>query len=476
MAARRVSRLIGGGVLFNLFLMLPASAADLHHCEGTLTRPNGASLTVKGFGDTEDEAKTSTEQAARLLASQAILIGGIQAWLGGADEQQAAIESTLTNEGSKQLGAPGWKLDLGACAVDTITDGASYTATWSEGAEDISRPTPALAMEAARRRACVPTYQRRLLEKIEPALGDPEQLSTLSELETVLDGIAACWSAEPPTVNPSDKAIEASSGATRCSAIGPDASAIALGFGGDPEHAAEHALRQNVLVRTLTAVSALADHSDLPDPSARIEKMAPAIRSLVGLSGSSDTVDRARLACANVTPSRMTWRAVDKRAKACNAASWLERPKSDVPGDQAAAFVDGTCQLQIAPTFQIVRFAARSADSAKKRSMLSSAYKVSGDCAATCYREVTWGEAPKAVRLAGAPDRSSKRAVTDSLKPLAEGKSLTGLELLPTLQEPAALKSLLDGEVSKKLRPELRTLHTKADRWKEIDGNWILLP
>lgn len=458
-----------------LYLSVAALAADVHQCTSTATGPGGATYEVTGFGSSEAEAWHGAEQSGRLIGSQSTLRQGIQAWLGGTPEEQAGVTATLT-KGTESLAVPGWKLKKGACQVVKVEDGASYTSTWIVGSEETRRPTPAMAIEASRRRACLPMYQRNLMQVLDEVLKQPEAATKLSQLDGTFSEFAACWTGTPPTASPHAEPIP-SEGPARCSAIDGTGSPVAVGFGESPEAAAEQAIRQSVFTRTQATISTLAKaYADHPTADARRAQMEPALRALVGISGPSDAVDRSRLACASVTPSALTWWPPGATAKACNAASWTERPKTVVEPSAAATFLDGTCHLQVSPTFEIVRFASRDAEPERLSEMLTSAYRVTGMCSSNCYATANWGTAPTPVTLHGAPDRTSQKAVLDALVPLTEGKSLTGLELLPTLQDPAALGELLSGEIGKRLRDDLKALPSKAERWKQIDGNWILLP
>ena len=457
-----------------LVLSTAALAADVHKCTSTATGPGGAVFEVAGFGGTEPMAQHSAEQSARLLGSQSTLRQAVQAWFGGTPEEQAGVAATLI-QGTAILAVPGWSLTHGPCEVTAVEDGASYTATWIVGSEETRRPTPAMAIEAARRRACLPMYQRNLMQVLDEVLRAPDATGKLSQLDGTFNEFAACWTGTPPAASPHTEPLP-TGGPARCSAIDGAGEAVAIGFGPTPEHAAEQAIRQAVYTRTQRTLSDLAGTFSEKTETERRAAMEPALRALVGISGASDAVDRARLACATVTPSMLTWWPQGTIAKACNAASWTERPKSVVDAAGAPAFLDGTCHMQVSPTFEIVRFASRDASPDRMSEMLTSAYRVTGMCAAACYATSTWGTAPTAYTLHGAPDRTSQKAVLDSLVPLTNGQSLTGLELLPTLQDPSALGALLSGQIGTKLKEDLKALPSKPERWRQIDGNWILLP
>lgn len=459
-----------------ILLWNAALAADVHRCALDLEGPSGAAHQVAGFGDDEAAASQSARQAARLLAQSRTLLTGIQAWYPGTPEATAPLMSVLDHKGTKELAVAGWSMKPAGCTTSTVEDAASFTASWAVGSEEVQRPGAAGAIEASRRRACLPMLQRNLMQVVDTVIKDEAQLGKLSTLDGAWTEFATCWTGQGPTPAPNTEAFPDVEGAARCSAIDGKGEVVALGFGGSLETAAEHAIRQGALMRMHRAMHALAETVlDKPAEEQR-EAMKPTLRALVGLAGASDAVDRTRVACAKVTPGPIRWLVQGRRVKACNAASWTERPKTNVEPDDAAAFLDGTCSMQISPTFEIVRFAGRAAEPAKKANMLTSAFNVTGDCAAACYRESSWGAVGEPLTLHGAPDRTSQKAVITSLDPLVQGKSLTGLELLPTLQDPTALGSLLSGELSTRLKGEIKTLPSKPERWKQIDGNWILLP
>lgn len=459
-----------------IFLWNLAMAADVHRCDVQIAGPLGAEQRVAGFGDDEAQARRSALQAARILAQSSLLRRGIQAWYPGGVEAQAPLGGVLDHKGSKDLAVPGWTLVTAGCEKAETEAGTSYTATWAVGSEEVRRSNPARAIEASRRRACLPLLQRNLMQIVDQVIKDETQVGQLASLDGTWNEFATCWTGEAPPAAPSTEPFPDTSGPARCAAIDGDGEPVSLGFGGSAEAAAEQALRQGVWLRMQRAVHQLAQVS-LEKPAAEQKAaMAAPLRALVGLAGASDAVDRTRLACAAVTPGPIRWPVQGRRVKACNAASWTERPRTDVKAVDAPAFLDGTCTMQISPTFEIVRFAGRSADPPRKAEMITSAFNVTGDCATACYREAIWGTVGAPVRLHAAPDRSSKAAVIDSLKPLVDGKSLTGLELLPTLQDPGALGALLSGELSAKLKSEARALPGQAERWKQVEGNWILLP
>ena len=348
------------------------------------------------------------------------------------------------------------------------------------GAEAVVRTSPGAALEAARRRACLPAYQSALLDGLEASSKpDADRNASLDPLLRSIPSLTACWTADAPAPTATASLGPDSAKPGRCSSIGADGTSVARGFGSSVESAAEDAIRRSVISRTSNAIATVASlrYAELQKGKAD-GPIRDAMGGLTALSGATDAIDRSRLACSTAVPSPATWRPTDDvRAADCNAASWTEMPKDPITATVAASFTTGVCELQVAPTVEIFQFAIAKASGRKQTELAQNAYKVTGACEVDCIAHVSWGGEPVPFRLAGTPDRSSKDSVLSALTPVTSGsKPVEGLSLLPTLQTPAQLESLLSGELGARLAAELRDLGGRAERWKTVEGQWILLP
>lgn len=455
-----------------------AQAADLHTCKATLTSSTGQSTHLVGHGTTEADAKRAARQSARLLADQRLIIEVGLAWAAGSQAHADHLASWVSTEGTRSFAAPGWTFALGDCAIAPMPAASAWSARWTSGSEIVTRISAADAIEAARRRSCFTLYQvsfMQTLKRLEDDGADP--FSTLTPWEGAWSQLAQCWSQATPTATPAEPVGPDSEGPARCSAIGTDGTSVAMGFGTTAERAAEDALRQSVIARTRSLVGQMGTVRVVDPPADRAKKVSALLGQLATFTGASDAVDRARLACSTVTPEKVKWRPSGRREQDCNLASWTERPTTPVEPEKAGAFLDETCTLQVDPTMQIIRFSLRGAEGDKRDTLVGSAYRVAADCEAVCYADAMWGAEPKPFTLAGVADRTDKKNVISSLQEAASsGKPLVGLELLPTQQDPAALGALFSGETWAKLQGELKTLPAATDRWKQLEGHWILLP
>ncbi len=466
---------------FQLVLALtsPASAADLHTCAATVSTDT-LSVPVSGFGSSEAEARRNARQAARLLADQRLVLESGLAWLGGSAPHAERLASWVKTTGTRSFASPGWTFEMGECSTENLPDAPAFEATWSSGSESLVRVHPADALEASRRRACFPLYQVAFTQTLEKATQSESGVSadSLTPWEGAWNQLAQCYGQEPPKPAASTPMGPDSPGPARCSAIGPDGTAVAQGFGATAERAAEDALQQSVVGRARTLAGEVNRVRAVVDRADRAAELTTLLKRITTFTGASDVIDRARLACSTVTPGPVEWRPKGRMEKDCNSASWTERPRDPVPTDQAGAFLDTTCALQVDPTMQIVRFSLRGSTGDKRDDYVASAFRVASTCEAACQATATWGTDAKPFTLAGVADRTDKRKVVASLKLAAEGSGppLKGLELLPTAQTPAALGALFSGETWERLKAELPSLASKPERWTQLEGHWIVLP
>jgi len=454
-----------------------ASAAELHTCNASLSSTGGTATPLAGFGSTEAEARRAVRQSARLLADQRVVIEAGLAWAAGSTEHADSLAGFVGDRGTPELAAPGWTLKIDGCSSTSLEDSAAWSARWSSSSETVTRITPADAIEASRRRACFTLYQVSFMQTLKKAEESGDLAGTLSTWEGAWSQLAQCFAGSTPTPIPATAMGPDSTGPARCAAIGPDGNAVAMGFGSTAERAAEDALRQSVIARTRRIIGQMGRTKVVDPPAGQSATHLAHLSQIATFTGASDAVDRARLACATLTPSKLTWYPTGRLATDCNRAAWTERPTTTVAPADAGAFLDTTCTTQVDPTMQIIRFSLRGTEGAKRDGLVGSAFRVSATCEAACYSDAVWGSAPKPFTLAGVANRTDKRKVIASLKAAADGGApLAGLELLPTQQDPAALGLLFSGETWTQLKAEFGSLPSKADRWKQLEGHWILLP
>jgi hypothetical protein len=457
--------------LLTIVLSSSAAAAELHTCAATANGPDGSTFTVSGYGADEADARRAARQSARLLADQRLLLEVGTAWLGGGGPER--LSSWILAKTDPDFAVPGWTLQAGACSSSTLAGDGGWAARWTQANENVVRATPADALEGARRRACLTNYQVQYLQTLKARVGGgaPEALSSWDGAWMQL---VQCWEQAPPTPVPAE--LLDTPGPTRCVAIGPTGASRAVGYGTSAERAAEDALRQLVIAQSRAVAGEVGSVVANPDPTDREAKIGERMARLAALTGPSDAVDRARLACSSITAGPVVWKGAGRLEKDCNPASWTERPKTVVEASGAGAFLDGTCALQVSSTMQIVGFSLRGAEGPKRDELVASALRTAGSCESNCYADAVWGTLPRPVQLAGAPDRSDKKKVVASLEAAMKGDALKGLQLLPTLQDPAALGRLFDGSLWGALGPQLKTLAVTTEKWKQVEGHWIVLP
>ncbi|MCB9694274.1 MAG: hypothetical protein H6736_20890 [Alphaproteobacteria bacterium] len=461
-----------------LFLLSIAGATELHTCEATAKGPAGTELAVRAFGGSEADARRSVRQSARFLVDQRLLLDATLAWWAEDPEARDRLAGTVSFAGSADLAAPGWSLSPVTCAHAATPMEGRWTASWTKEGPEVHRAHPADALEASRRRACVSGYQIQVMQALK-ALADVPAEGRAAGLEpwrSAIGELEACWSATPPDTVPEERPVDATP--TQCTALAHNGGRLAVGYGAGAERAAEDALEQSLLVRTRRLLGRVGRANAIvaaqEGEAAADAKIMEALGRIAGLTGPSDAVDRARLACTGVTPGPLRWKPTESEAVTCNNMSWTERPTTPVALADAGGFLDGTCALQVDPTLQIVRFSLRGATGEKRDQMVSSAYMITGTCESACYGNATWGTPDKPVVLEGAPDRTDKRAVLAELRALDAANPMAGLAFMPTLQDPESLAGLFDGTLVPALQAEASRL--PAERWRQVDGHWILLP
>jgi hypothetical protein len=394
----------------------------------------------------------------------------------------------VNTTGTKSFASPGWTFEVVDCTTQTIPTPESdaptaFEATWQSGSETVVRVHPADALEAARRRACFPLFQVPFTQTLDKATqaaaesGTPVAVEQLTPWEGAWLQLAQCYAQEAPKPTVATALGDDSEGPARCSAIGPDGSAVAQGFGATAERAAEDALQQSVVGRARALAGEVNRVRAVVAPAERAAELTTLLKGITTFTGASDVIDRARLACSTVTPGTMRWYPKGRLQQDCNSASWTERPKDPVAPADAGAFLDETCAMQVDPTMQIVRFSLRGSTGDKRDDYVASAFRVASTCESSCQADAKWGTEPRPFTLAGVADRTDKRKVVASLKEAANGGApLKGLELLPTEQTPAALGALFSGETWTALKAELSSLAGKPERWTQLEGHWIVLP
>jgi hypothetical protein len=460
-----------------LLLLSLAQAADLHTCKATATGPDGHSMTLRGFGATAAEAKRAARQSARFLADQHVLVAATRGWYGNDPGALDDLAASVRTKGTEGFAVPGWTLTAGECTTEGVEDGALHTTRWTEGGPEVTRTHPADAREAARRRGCVGPYQIAFMQTLKKAVGSEPSArpGAMQPLTAALSKLQTCWAGPPSKLTPSGEASAVEGNTAQCTAIDHRGGRLAVGYGADPERAAEDALRQSLLVRTRDLIGDLGHAADriraTEGDEAAQAKMVQILERVAGLTGASDAIDRSRLACNLVTPGPLTWKPEGVDARACNAMSWTERPTTPVTLSDAGAFLDTTCALQVDPTMAIVRFSLPKEAGPKREQIIASAMMIGGRCEATCLGSSTWGTVGKPVVLRDAPDRTSKNAVIQAVRAL-DTDPMAGMGVLPTLQDPDALKGLFDGTLVPALQKDVYRL--PADRWKRLDQHWIL--
>lgn len=295
--------------LLALFLLaisplFPAHAARVERCEVALHLPAGT-VTLAGHGATVDAAWRSAERTAATvgaLHAQIGLLGGLVVdpayALGRHARQLQRVASVDDGPGP----APGVRIERGTCTrlrLPRNPSGAAWAVIWRPGEAEILRNDPASAIDAARRRACLGSFQRDAIQAF--ARFDSEQpwRDVVVPLSDASEALLRCVSAPTPNPRPGLAPLPQPEGRGVWACHRPRQHegrwVLSPGYGDSVEAAREAALTRDALVVTRRALAdAMALLLGPPDPEALQQTVEPLRTLVVG----SDLVEQGLALCA----------------------------------------------------------------------------------------------------------------------------------------------------------------------------------
>ncbi|MCB9745280.1 MAG: hypothetical protein H6741_08830 [Alphaproteobacteria bacterium] len=459
-------------MLLLAFLLLPppVDAADatpaLHRCEATL-RSAWGELDLSAWGPSEARAREALEDEAALMAE---LLRGGPRWaelfpLEGAGGALAA--DYMLPAPVFALLVPGASLSAPSCALDglRIKGTKAWTAQWGEG-ETVSRAHPAHALEAARRRACLPPFRAAVLEatqQLAMSAPDTHDATFTQAWGAAAGALAECWTAAPPELGRGETLPVAEPGLYTCDALRiarkvRDAP-LGQGWGDSPEAAADEALRDAALQRYRAGYADALEGRGYATPEVRgvLTNMALQ-RALGGLGQPSDALDRASLSCRQAeleAPTPLVY--APARAGLVGICDVEDTPWP-APVSQADALpeaLDAACDHWPMQVFTAIQasaegeadqpFADRETpeETADWHALQVSRFQYSAlACAASCRSESNLALDWRPVTLAGLPDRSSEAALWALLDEAVAQQD--GERLMMAIRDPDAARALAE--------------------------------
>lgn len=283
-----------------------AAPARVERCEVRLHLEAGA-VDLAGHGATPEAAWRSAERVAAsvaAIAAHAELLGGL---VTDPERALARYLDRLDVLGSDLGPAPGYRVERGTCArlrLPRNPEGHAWSVAWRDGDTAILRDDPAVATEAARRRACFGAFQREAHAAFAHLESDAPWRDVVTPLRDARDALLRCVAAPTPTPRPAVAPLPdpEASGVWACHRPRRHEGAWTLspGFGATVEEAREAALMRDALVVTRRATgAAMARLLGPPDPEGLREVVDPLRTLVVG----SDVAEQNLLLCAVAPPA-----------------------------------------------------------------------------------------------------------------------------------------------------------------------------
>ncbi len=469
----------------------------LHRCESSLQTPSGERLVVPGWGPSEDLAQAQSRRVARFLAAQDLAVDLIPGLLSETDEGQARLLDRLAHPlGDTQLGVPGYQLDSGACVLVAAgaTDQAhSWVAEWSAGEpEPVARGHAAVAIESARRRACLLTYQSSvegILRDLSRVSAEERDGTATAGMESVFESLTICLTRAQPQLstgaedwNPTQEHL------TECTAsmMRVEGSWMSVQAWSEmPEWAAEVALWELSLVQTGRGLGEAIGAALRATPELRRMGVSAGAARMTRLAARDVELERASLSCVQLAPDQgqeLAWRPVDVEiSERCGPLSaWSRRQLLMDPGASWTELRNRSCQQWVQRSLpdgdEII---ARAPEGTVETAALG-IWEPLIHCEAQCRGDASRTRSPsdRPWVLADQPDAREKRVDQERLRKAIEERDAEQFEIcVPAVASFGAVMAAQPerfwGDMERLERSgELYEIFS----WEQYRGRWYLMP
>lgn len=451
------------------------SRSALIRCTVEMTTPDGSTLTIRAWGPDEITAREQAQRVALLTAEIQVMP---EAWIGlffeGSDERKgfaAQLASVPTEpEGvAPAFPVPGFSLAEAACSAQELpvsrAPSNGWVATWPQGTgETFISPDPAVAVEAARRRSCLTSYQTGLGAMWEGLIeAPPDEVRTryVDGWKGARDDAVACLTADGPGVEPAPgvEQLPASSGGwVECTAREPfpnEHATAARGWSRSTPWAIESALVTLPYAVSRSTFGVTAETVTDAAPEVRAQLVAAQAQRLTRMLVSDAAHESLQIQCLDVptdADAALGWTSEDEQlALICEPqGGWsvARQPLADGTPTQALQAL----QMRLVFSYLgVARLAWEAAD-------MDPAVAITGRgivalCEASSLADSQLGgDASTPLPLPGAPDRMTSQAAQAVLDQALAGRNI--LLLLDTMH------------------PDLRVATAEGFERQGADGFW----
>ncbi|MBW1878805.1 MAG: hypothetical protein JRJ84_10625 [Deltaproteobacteria bacterium] len=426
-----------------LVASVPAEAAKptMVRCEATLVSAEGARTTLSGWGAEEVGARAAALAATRIVADQDLVAQlGVGMLLQDAERGAVAEARLLATDAASPLRVPGFSLEEGACeTVPAPKSKTGYRAAWGDG-EAVGRGEPAVAVEAARRRACLAPYVAAFTEAMaasgQAAIEDKVEILGTGA-DRAVEALRRCYAEGVPTLEADPEgSARIASGTWRCDAVEPGREGmgpVAVGWGRTAERAGEDALRRAAHARTVRGLGMALEGAATASPEMVQSVIAAGLSEVADLVSFSDAVDLAYLVCgevaADATPS---WMPVSPERLAHCSEDVAAFPMTPATGGADSATHEALCQERVWGVLAEVQEAVRKTEPPMRSMVMANGWSILDLCEASCLARTTTGDGFAYQPVLGTLDRTSKEAMIASIEEAIRAKDIDGLSAVMT--------------------------------------------
>lgn len=459
----------------------------------------GERVGVTAWGSTTDQARLQAQRIARLVAGldwEARLLGAVT---GAGPEDQAPVVAAVDGlRAQEPLGVPGVDYEPGSCARDRLPgESRAWRATWTggDGTGEV-RHSAAAALEASRRRTCMPPYQSAVGATLDELVeSPPEDRALIREmgLDHARRKALACLARSDPRLIPSPEAAAGLAQDSRwleCTARSWQGAPLPPGvaWGRDVAEVAEAALTEHLVLARRSASAQAARAWARAWPEVRDGEVRLALDLTVDVIAPTPDVAYSTLSCRALTAAgQLDWqpgRFPLAHGDACAPAGTLRAAPVRVDSPDAAGLARREmCQQRTWHSLPVYREVRSELSDAMLPVMALGTWGDLAGCDAVCEGTagLRFSEQEALGPWPGGPDRSSLELAKASLESAVAAQDLGALLLCVTPELRAGLMQTWrrEGALFWRVVPELLRANgpTPVVSWHEVEvGSWVLVP
>jgi len=401
----------------------------MQRCAADVSGPGDVEFTVHGWGADEAVARAQALRWARIVAGERFTqdVWAWAFWDDPADHERARsrLAAALPDD---PLAVPGVQVEQGPCkAVSPGSAASAWTARWPAGdAVDVTRADPTVAVETARRRACMGAYdatRRAMYEAVAHASAEDKAHIWWEAVGSALDELESCVGRSDPGLSAAQpvELAEESFELVQCRASTTVSVGTIAGTGWavDVERAGEEALTEFLYSRQRRCLSHGLEASARASAESRQLYLAMAYSETLRGPGNGDLQEAGLLACegfpAPPVPA-LAWTPDEPwPLETCGPNLHLPPVSGlDDPADLGGT-LSGMCDERTYADVTLVNEAVANASVETQDTMVAAGWHVVLGCEASCRGESVLEGEGTAIPLLGMPDRSTQQAAERAL-------------------------------------------------------------